>query len=324
MAIDFLTPHFPADRPISQAGRRRAIVVKFLEGPDTPKPYRLRRNLMDGVLKELTREGFINVKPQDIYTDAQIYRNAYKYLQGKLDVSGKQITQTTMAGIRILKDAGIDKWEALKVNEKPATKEVAVTPPTIQVPPTTRKKLSEILNEASNHARMIEEVNVQLKTTADSLLIENRGLHSVVDTHAEDIKFRDELIYLLETQAKDAKVQQLEDLSKDFPEYPQNWNWPNESGTVQYMGHFLEGVARIQEGELNQAKGSIKLLCEHGPYGGSLQSKPIYHDIPHTPKGSFSSRVSDSVRFTWKKHGTVIVVYWIYNRGNSRIGMSEK
>ena len=81
---------------------------------------------------------------------------------------------------------------------------------------------------------------------------------------------------------------------------------------------FLDSYKDVSGQEKEQVKKQIGHLAEFGGRYASLDTHPLENELPHTPKGSFYSAVSDRLRVTWsiEREKKRLVIHALLPRGH--------
>ncbi|MBI2551135.1 hypothetical protein HYV73_02200 [Candidatus Uhrbacteria bacterium] len=123
-------------------------------------------------------------------------------------------------------------------------------------------------------------------------------------------------------QIKEGKTRQEREEEALLGFLPKEFAWENDAGTVQYETAFLRALRDLPSDDQKRIISQLEVLCVHGASYASLHTRKCNFKLPFTAEGSFSSRGSDELRFTWKKNGSIRIM-WCYRKGETRIRQSE-
>jgi len=101
-------------------------------------------------------------------------------------------------------------------------------------------------------------------------------------------------------------------------ELPKTFQWPNDSGRIEYEQHFFDAFWGLTAEEQRRVIDQLHTLATQGPEYPSLHTRKPEMRLPHSPLGCLVSRGAQELRFTWAKNAT-IVVCWLYRKGDSRV-----
>ncbi len=372
MAVNFLEKvDLYVRRSSPSVLKRRARVVSWLSNV-----YKARRGGMADITADVSRHISQEVKQSSISSDVAIYRYAYLYLANP--ASHRKIGQMlidqpemgALAGVRALKEAGIEKWEQLKLEERgqaEARIPIITDLTKVKVPIGLMSATQAVIEAVGQLQKFSPQLGGLVETLVASsarlvdervLLVEEiQTLRSEAETHRQDLNSLQERLQTLQDAIDQTHIDQLrrmaashpdrpeigkiaEDLERERakqqetllsiePRLPHAYDWKKEgSGPVIYEKTFLNALTRLAEDEVTQVVKALKQLCECGPAYPALQSKRVVQEIiPYTPSRAMFSRAASDLRFTWQRAGapvSVLTIYWLYRRGDSRIQQRER
>jgi hypothetical protein len=120
-------------------------------------------------------------------------------------------------------------------------------------------------------------------------------------------------------QYKSKREQRIEKL---LTQLPKTFSWLNDSGVIHYHQHFLDALIGLEKTEQERVMQQLLLFSTQGAEHASLHTRKPEMRLLNSPVGCLVSRAAGELRFTWKKNGT-ITVFWLFRKGDSRVGYSE-
>ena len=351
MAKDFLVlSRRYRERTNVEVLKRRAFVAGFLKDN-----YKLSKNRgPKAVVKAAKEAGLRTATEPTIGLDAALYRTAFRYLNGdekeRAALQGqieKKLNNTT--ALRDLLADGITSWadverllaaeEAKAVKPEPAKTAPAKESTVAETDLAGRASvaLGRVTDALQAFTGIVQEALADRERLAaenrrlleDNLLI--RGRMKEMDLRLKERAVRDmeELSDLVRdpalmnaVQAAKAKLKvETAGVPESLPKVARS-----EGGKpIEYRRPFLEFFHQLPKGERRQTAKALHMLAEHGHGYPALESKKLHHTLPGTPTGSWWSRASREIRFTWDRDRRTgnITILDLVKKGDTRLGYSE-
>jgi len=265
---------------------------------------------------------------------ADVPRDEIDRLAGLAERQGIESKNLYTAFYRLRRAAGRTRGKHNKPATVPEVATVAVPEPEVEESPRV------LLQKALDTVRDIVGATL---TACESMQAE------ILTLHHEKRALEDKLA---ETTSRltSQTIGELETLALQLPQHPKVlqavWDakrlvavqeegvpkeFPNrslyEEAQMRYREEFLVRFKGLDEGEQKQVVKALRHLSEMGPQYHGLNSKKLHVQTSHTPAGSWWSRTSQGMRFTWMREyrqvnePAKIVLLEIIRRGDS--GFSE-
>ena len=350
MAKDFLVlSRRYRERTNVEVLKRRAFVAGFLKDN-----YKLSKNRgPKAVVKAAKEAGLRTATEPTIGLDAALYRTAFRYLTGdeKERATLQSQIEKKLNNTTALKDLladSITSWtdveRLLAEDAKAAKPEPAKTAPAKEstvaetdLAGRASVALGRVTDALQSFTGIVQEALADRERLAaenrrlleDNLLIRDRMKEMDLRLKERAVRDMEELSDLVRdpalmnaVQAAKAKLKvETTGVPESLPKVARS-----EGGKpIEYRRPFLEFFHQLPKGERRQTTKALHMLAEHGHGYPALESKRSHRSTPATPTGSWWSRASREMRFTWdrdRKSGNM-VVFDLVRRSDTRLGYSE-
>lgn len=297
--------------------RRRGVVCDMLnEGYSVP--HGVFPKIVEAVR---TLPGFERVSAPTVRNDASIFRLAFRYLAASAEDEERFASKVrrnnppAMIGISSLISDNFHSFEDFPSEEAPTGESHEDHFGVIESEIEHLRKLVEIL---TNDNQTLEDEVSKLKNEKKQLEAQLTSVRGIVGYERSATLHVG--IVNKDIPEPDGKRQQaLQNLATKIP---RQFNWLREKGRIVPDKKFVRVLFELPAEDQKLVLRQVKVLAEKGATAGSLQTKKIYGtNIENTPAGSFFSRASGEIRFTWAKKPNILTLLFIIRRGDT--GWSE-
>jgi hypothetical protein len=305
---------------------RRSLVCGYLQD-DYTLPGK-NSGLGKRKLKAELKSKNIDTTDATLQNDRAIFRTAYLYLTEPLETQAgfaqeaKKKNPAAYVGVACLIRDGLSTLDEL--SEVPEVEigtgdrvsgEDEVNLDSYSI---IEAELAKIKAESEAHLNTITRLHEELQSLTkerDSLRLQLQSVRNIVvqksPSSTSVFKPTAEPVYVTHSE--------LELLRSSLPT---TYQWNKESGKVVTTSLFLSALSELPKQDRKRVLKQVRILTGHGSDYPSLKTKKIYNnDIPNTVAGSFSSRGTGEIRFTWDKTPGKLKLLFIVRRGDT--GWSE-
>lgn len=301
----------------------------------TPNHVRLRRDTVCRMLNEgyavprgrfpeilaavRSLTGGEKVSDATVRNDASVFRAAFRFLTTSPEDQAKYVSERRknnppqMVGINALLADNLRSFEDFPQEDG--------------LPTVNHADHFDVIENEIDHLRslvaMLTDDKAKLEDSVKKLEEEKQQLEqqleSVRSIVASDTERRNHVVNKDIPEPSNHHHEAIEALRRRLPKV---YQWPHEKGKVVAHDKFLKALAGFDREQQKQVLKHVHQLAEKGPAYASLQTKKQYNgSIENTPQGSFASRASSELRFTWEKKPGLIRLLFVVRRGDT--GWSE-
>lgn len=306
---------------------RRELIIPFLT--DT---YELPKEGVPSIVSALRTQGHTQPpSPQNIYHDKNLYREAYRYLDGdenyrskiELRLAQKRIPMN-LFGVECLKEDKITTWEeAVRLAEEWTREEDSRVPEVpVHVPEQKTATAEPVVLEQDTLEQVLttafeklgEAAAAFIESVAGRIQQLERRLATLEASRARDLQVRTDAAQTI-TERIEAQHAVLQGLPRQTLKKPGGW-WEEELrfDVEREFNTFLKRVRNT--GVESQLIKAVQILGLYGPHHGSLLTEKMskrLRGIPKDVEWYFYSRASEDIRWAWlpdEKKIRLLAAWW--------------